>query len=60
MYYSSDEQDTPDMIGKAFESHLKEKDTTKKTNEENKKEGTLQKIPYQKEARIGRVRNCLC
>ena len=23
MYYSSDEQDTPDMTGKAFESHLK-------------------------------------
>ena len=23
MYYSSDEQDTPDMTGKAFKSHLK-------------------------------------
>ena len=43
MYYSSDEQDTPDMIGKAFESHLKEKDTTKKTKEENKKEGDTAK-----------------
>ena len=30
MYYSSDEQNTPDMTGKAFESHLKEKNTAKK------------------------------
>ena len=43
MYYSSDEQYTPDMIGKAFESHLKEKDTTKKTKEENKKVGDTAK-----------------
>ena len=34
MYYSRDEQDTPDMTGKAFESHLKEKDTAKKAKEE--------------------------
>ena len=30
MYYSSDEPNTPDMTGKAFESHLKEKNTAKK------------------------------
>ena len=30
MYYSSDEQDTQDVTGKVFESHLKEKDTAKK------------------------------
>ena len=33
MYYSSDEQDAPDMTGKAFESHPKEKDTAKKAKE---------------------------
>ena len=43
MYYSSDEQDTPDMTGKAFESHLKEKDTAKKTKEGNDKEGNTAK-----------------
>ena len=39
MYYSSDEQDTPDMTVKAFENHLKEKDTAKKAKEEKEKEG---------------------
>ena len=39
MYYSSDEQDTQDMTGKAFESHLKEKDTAKKAKEEKEEEG---------------------
>ena len=43
MYYSSDEQDTPDMTGKAFESHLKEKDTAKKAKEEKEKEGNTAK-----------------
>ena len=43
MYYSSDEQDTPDMTRKAFESHLKEKDTAKKAKEENEKEGSTAK-----------------
>ena len=33
MYYSSDKQDTPDMTGKAFKSHLKKKDTAKKAKE---------------------------
>ena len=37
VYYSRDEQDTPDMTGKAFESHLKEKDTAKKIKEEKEK-----------------------
>ena len=37
MYYSRDEQDTPDMTGKAFESHLKEKGTAKKAKEEKEK-----------------------
>ena len=45
MYYSSDEQDTPDMTGKASESHLKEKDTAKKPKEEKEKErNTAKKI----------------
>ena len=43
MYYSSDEQNTPDMTGKAFESHLKEKDTAKKPKEEKEKEGNTAK-----------------
>ena len=43
MYYSSDEQDTPDMTGKVFESHLKEKDTAKKAKEEKEKEGNTAK-----------------
>ena len=43
MYYSSDEQDTSDMTGKAFESHLKEKDTAKKAKEEKEKEGSTVK-----------------
>ena len=43
MYYSSDEQDTPNMTGKAFESHLKEKDTAKKVKEEKEKEGSTAK-----------------
>ena len=43
MYYSRDEQDTPDMTGKAFESHLKEKDTAKKAKEEKEKEGNTAK-----------------
>ena len=43
MYYSSDKQDKPDMIGKAFKSNLKEKDTAKKTKEEKKKEGNTAK-----------------
>ena len=60
MYYGSDEQDTPDMTGKAFENHLKEKDAAKKAKEEKKKEGTLQKRPNQKEGRIGRMRKYLC
>ena len=38
MYYSSDEQDTPDMTGKTFESNLKERDTAKKAKEEKEKE----------------------
>ena len=40
MYYSSNEQDTPDMTGKAFESHLKEKDTSKKTKSKGEKDWT--------------------
>ena len=43
MYYSSDEKDTPDMTGKAFESHLKEKDTAKKAKKEKDKEGNTAK-----------------
>ena len=43
MYYSSDEQDTPDMTGKAFKSHLKEKDTAKKAKDEKEKEGNTPK-----------------
>ena len=43
MYYSSDEQDTPDMTGRAFESHLKEKDTAKKAKEEKEKKGNTAK-----------------
>ena len=43
MYYSSDEQDTPNMTGKAFESHLKEKDTAKKAKVEKEKEGNTAK-----------------
>ena len=43
MYYSSDEQDIPDMTGKAFGSHLKEKDTAKKAKEEKEKEGNTAK-----------------
>ena len=43
MYYSSDEQDTLAMTGKAFESHLKEKDTAKKAKEEKEKEGNTAK-----------------
>ena len=39
MYYSSDEQDTPDMTEIAFESHLKEKHAAKKVKEEMEKEG---------------------
>ena len=38
MYYSNNEQDAPDMTGKAFESHLKKKDTAKKAKEEREKE----------------------
>ena len=38
MYYSSDEQDTPDMTGKLLKSHLKEEDTGKKAKEEKEKE----------------------
>ena len=60
MYYSSDEQDTPDMTGKAFESHLQEKGTVKKVNEEKKSRGTLLKRPNQKEGNIGRMRKYLC
>ena len=56
MYYSSDEQDVPDMTGKVFESHLKEKDTAKKAKEEKEKEGSTAK----KEGRIGRMRKYLC
>ena len=37
MYYSNDEQDTPDMTGKTFESQLKKKDTAKKAKEEQEK-----------------------
>ena len=43
MYYSSDEQDTPVMTGKAFESHLKEKDTAKNAKEEKEMEGNTAK-----------------
>ena len=43
MYYGRDEQDTPGMTGKAFESHLKEKDAAKKAKEEKKKEGNTAK-----------------
>ena len=43
MYYSSDEQDTPDMTRKTFESHLKEKDIAKKAKEEKEKEGNTAK-----------------
>ena len=43
MYYSSDKQDTPDMTGKVFESHLKGKDTAKKDKGEKEKEGKAAK-----------------
>ena len=43
MHYNSDEQDTPGMTGKAFESHLKEKDTAKKAKEEKEKKGNTAK-----------------
>ena len=43
MYYSSDEQDTPDMTGKAFGSHLKEKDTAKKAKEVKENVGNTAK-----------------
>ena len=43
MYCSSDEQDTPDMTGKAFENRLKEKDTAQKAKEEKQKEGNTAK-----------------
>ena len=43
MYYSIDEQDTPDMTGKAFESRLNEKDTAKKAKEKKEKEGNTAK-----------------
>ena len=43
MYYSSGKQDIPDMTGKTFESHLKEKDTAKKAKEEKEKEGNTAK-----------------
>ena len=43
MYYSSNEQDTPDMTGKAFESHLKEKDTAKRPKKRSKSSRPLQK-----------------
>ena len=48
MYYSSDEQDPPDMTGKDFESHLKEKDTAKKAKEEKEKEGNTAKMTKSK------------
>ena len=56
MYYSSNEQDTPDMTGKAFESHLREKDTAKKAKEEKEKEGgTLQKrLSQEKLSQLGK------
>ena len=38
MYYSSDEQNIPDMTGKAFESHMVENDTAKKAEEKKEKE----------------------
>ena len=60
MYYSSDKQDTPDMTGKAFESHLKEKDTAKKAKEEKEKEENTAKKANQKEGRIARMRKYLC
>ena len=60
MYYSSDEQDTPDMTGKASESHLQEKGTVKKANEEKKRRGTLLKRPNQEEGNIGQMRKYLC
>ena len=43
MYYGRDKQDTPDMIGKDFESHLKEKDTAKKAKEEKEEKGNAAK-----------------
>ena len=56
MYYSSSKQDTPDMTGKAFESHLREKDTAKKAKEEKEKEGgTLQKrLSQEKLSQLGK------
>ena len=60
MYYSSDEQDTSVMTGKAFESHLKENDISKKAKEEKEKESNTAKRPNQKEGRIGWMRKYLC
>ena len=51
MHYSSDEQDTPDMTVKAFESHLKGKDTAKKAKEEKEKEGNTAKKTKSKEGK---------
>ena len=47
--YSSDEQDTPDMTGKTFENHLKQKDTAKKAKEEKEKERNTAKKTNSKE-----------
>ena len=38
MYYSNDEQDTPDMTGKTFESQLKKKGYCKKGQRREGKE----------------------
>ena len=51
MYYSSDEQDTLAMTGKAFENHLKEKDTAKKAKKEKEKEGNTAKKTKSKEGK---------
>ena len=48
------------MTGKAFESHLKEKDIAKKVKEEKEKEGNTSKKTKSKEGRIGQMRNYLC
>ena len=52
MYYSSDEQDTLDITGKIFESHLKEKDTAKKAKEEKEKEGNAAKNTKSKGGKV--------
>ena len=42
------------MTGKAFESHLKEKDIAKRLKKRRKRRGTLQKRPNQRKEGLDR------